>query len=513
MREWEDYTAHEHSPEEQHGALKILKSFASPQLGNQRDILVYLPPSYGESAQRRYPVIYMQDGQNLFDARTSFAGEWDVDRTLDATSDQGIEAIVVGIPNMGADRAREYSPFDHPKHGAGNGDAYLSFITDTLKPVIDADFLTQPERDATGIVGSSLGGLIALYVCFGTARSLARHYRLDELGAAVMALASFLTALAPVSLAEGAGWGVAAERLGAGGLFGALSIAIGSVELQRWFTRRKWTIRLPGGAPDAIVNSFASIVPGFASVTAVWLLVHVIGVDLVGLLAGLIAPLVGASDSLPGVLLLCLTDSVMWLLGVHPMAVMAAVKPLWLSMLTANMDAVAAGLPLPHVATREFFLWFVWQGGSGGTLAVALLLLRAKSATLKTVGKLGIVPALFNINEPILFGAPIVMNPRLAVPFVVTPLVSATTAFTAMSLGLVAQPRLDVLWTLPAPLGAFLATGGDPGAIVLQLLNLAVACGIWWPFLRNYDRTLVAREASAAPAPATVAPSEPDAAA
>lgn len=346
-----------------------------------------------------------------------------------------------------------------------------------------------------------LGGLISLYVCFGTARSLARRYGLDELGAAVMALASFLTALAPVSLEGGHGWGVAAERLGAGGLFGALTIAIGSVELQRFFAARRWTIRLPGGAPDAIVNSFASIIPGFVSVTAVWLVVHVAGLDVVGLLAGLIAPLVGATDSLPGVLLLCLVDSVMWLLGVHPMAVLAAAKPLWLSMLTVNQEAAAAGLPLPHVATREFFLWFVWQGGSGGTLAVALLLLRAKSAMLRTVGKLGFVPALFNINEPILFGAPIVMNPRLAAPFVLAPAVTATVAYTAMSLGLVARPRLDVLWTLPTPLGAFLTTGGDVPALVLQLVNLGIAAAIWWPFLRAYDRTLLARE----PAPALAA--------
>lgn len=350
-----------------------------------------------------------------------------------------------------------------------------------------------------------LGGLISLYVCFGAARSLAKRYGLDDLGAAVVAVASFLTALLPVPLAEG-GWGMAAEGLGAAGLFGALTIAIGSVEIQRFLTKHRLTIRLPGGAPDAIVNSFASIVPGFVSVSLTWLLVHVIGVDVVGLLAGLVAPLVGASDSLPGVLLLCLVDSSMWLLGVHPMAVMAAVKPLWLSMLTANMEAAAAGAPLPHVATREFFLWFVWQGGSGGTLAVALLLLRAKSASLKAVGRLGILPALFNINEPILFGAPIVMNLRLAVPFIAAPLVSATLAFTAMSLGLVAQPRLDVLWTLPAPLGAFLATGGDPAAIVLQFLNLGAACGIWWPFLRSYDRALMAREAAAAAAPAAAPP-------
>lgn len=163
---WEDYIAHEHDDREPHGALKVLRGLESPQLGNRRDIAVYLPPSYDEEKERRYPVIYMHDGQNLFDPRTSFAGEWHVDGTIDGTSGEGLEAIVVGIPNMGQERCNEYSPFDDPRHGPGKGDAYLSFITDTLKPIVDADFRTKPDRDHTAIVGSSMGALISLYGFF-----------------------------------------------------------------------------------------------------------------------------------------------------------------------------------------------------------------------------------------------------------------------------------------------------------------------------------------------------------
>ncbi|AKU90691.1 PTS transporter subunit EIIC [Vulgatibacter incomptus] len=206
-----------------------------------------------------------------------------------------------------------------------------------------------------------LAGLVSVFVCFGTARSLARSLGLDELGAALVAVASFFVAVGAAPL-EAGGWGLAADRLGAGGLFAALAIAMGSVELQRFVAGRSWTIRLPPSVPEAIGKSFASIVPGFASVTAMWLVVHVAGVDLVGILAGLVQPLIGATDSLPGVLALCLVDSAMWLIGVHPLAILAAVKPLWLSMLTENMSAAAAGAPLPHVATRELFVWFVWQG-------------------------------------------------------------------------------------------------------------------------------------------------------
>lgn len=154
------------------GTLKALPDFESPQLGNRRTLLVYLPNSYATS-DRHYPVVYMHDGQNLFDARTSFAGEWQVDETMQRLEGDGIEAIIVGIPNMGRARMDEYSPFRDNRHGGGKGERYLDFIADTLKPRIDADFRTLPDRAHTGIMGSSMGALISLYGYF---------YRADTFG-------------------------------------------------------------------------------------------------------------------------------------------------------------------------------------------------------------------------------------------------------------------------------------------------------------------------------------------
>jgi predicted alpha/beta superfamily hydrolase len=144
------------------GNIRRLENVKSPQLGNHRDVLVYLPPSYASSG-RHYPVLYMQDGQNLFDATTSFAGEWLVDETMERVSHEGLEAVIVAIPNSGKERADEYSPFRDERIGGGRGDDYLSFVVDTLKPRIDAEFRTRRERAATGIMGSSMGGLISLY--------------------------------------------------------------------------------------------------------------------------------------------------------------------------------------------------------------------------------------------------------------------------------------------------------------------------------------------------------------
>lgn len=144
------------------GDLRINDAVYSPQLNNTRHILVWLPPTYATS-NARFPVLYMHDGDNLFDAYASYAGEWRVDETLTQLAAEGIAAIVVGIPNMGEQRFSEYSPFPHRTHGKGSGDAYLRFLVETLKPMIDADFRTLPDATHTGIVGSSMGGLISLY--------------------------------------------------------------------------------------------------------------------------------------------------------------------------------------------------------------------------------------------------------------------------------------------------------------------------------------------------------------
>ncbi len=163
---WRDYRdLYPDGPHTVKGTVKVLQGIESPQLGNRRDLLVYLPPSYGESA-RRYPVLYMHDGQNIFDSATSYAGEWYVDETMEALATEGIEAIVVGIPNIGERRFNEYIPFPAPDLEDAQGEQYVAFIADTIKPIIDRDFRTRPEREATGVMGSSLGGLISLYAFF-----------------------------------------------------------------------------------------------------------------------------------------------------------------------------------------------------------------------------------------------------------------------------------------------------------------------------------------------------------
>lgn len=138
----------------------------SPQLRNRRGVDIYLPASY-DTGRRRYPVVYMQDGQNLSDPAIAFCGNtWRLDDGLPWLAARGIEPIVVGLHNTGTERLAEYSPFAHPKHGGGYGDRYLRFLIDTVKPRIDARYRTRKERASTVIAGSSMGGLISLYAFF-----------------------------------------------------------------------------------------------------------------------------------------------------------------------------------------------------------------------------------------------------------------------------------------------------------------------------------------------------------
>lgn len=149
------------------GDIRVLRGVSGPGIA-ARDVLAYLPPGYATEDARRYPVLYLQDGQNVFDAATSYAGEWGADETAEAVASRGLEAILVAIPNAGKDRAAEYSPFPlrplSPRKTT-QADAYLDYLLTVVKPAVDGSFRTSAARADTGIAGSSLGGLIALYAC------------------------------------------------------------------------------------------------------------------------------------------------------------------------------------------------------------------------------------------------------------------------------------------------------------------------------------------------------------
>lgn len=159
---WDAYPLPGPTPGDWTPRLLVRRQVLSPQLRNYRDILVAMPASAGRGG-RRYPVAYLHDGQNLFDPATSYVEPWGLAERLARLAAGGHELIVVGIPNQGRLRRFEYSPFRDLVHGGGGGDRYLAFLAETVKPLVDRDFPTQPGPEATLLGGASLGGLLSLY--------------------------------------------------------------------------------------------------------------------------------------------------------------------------------------------------------------------------------------------------------------------------------------------------------------------------------------------------------------
>ncbi len=359
----------------------------------------------------------------------------------------------------------------------------------------------RPElADRLKIPYATTSLLISLYLAFSMGASFARRRQLDVVQGGLISLAAFLVAMRPETQPGPNGkpaWLLPMGHLGAEGILIAILLAIFSVEVMAKFQQRRWVIRLPASVPPTISQPFASLVPGLFVVLIVWALFHLLGFDLFGLIVKAFEPLLTkAGDSLPWVLLMVFLDSALWLFGIHAVVLLALAKPIWLNLLQLNQEAHAAGIPLQHIAAWPFYNWFIWVGGSGAALPLAFMLLRARSRSLRTVGKLSAPAALFNINEPLLFGAPIVLNPTLATPFFLAPALCAILSWTVLNAGWVARPYLLVPWTLPAPIGAFLSVGGDWRAVVLVCVNLALSALIYWPFFRAYDRQMLAREAA-----------------
>ncbi len=164
MIRWHSYMR-EGVPHTVTGDLRLGQGLPDAAGQHPRDLLVWLPPDYAAS-DRRYPVIYMHDGQNLFDAHTSYSGEWEIDETMTALHAEGLSAVVVGMVNAGANRPFEYSPYPFVRDGVryeGHGHRYIEWIAGQVKPLIDSTFRTLPGPGTTGIAGSSMGGLISLY--------------------------------------------------------------------------------------------------------------------------------------------------------------------------------------------------------------------------------------------------------------------------------------------------------------------------------------------------------------
>ncbi|MEW9677673.1 PTS cellobiose transporter subunit IIC [Lentibacillus sp. L22] len=292
------------------------------------------------------------------------------------------------------------------------------------------------------------------------------------------------------------GWEMVADgvsRLDATGVFTAIIMAIISVQLYRLCVKRNWVIKMPDQVPEGVSRSFTALIPAFV-VSFVVILINgvlvVLGTDIFKLVAIPFGFVVHLTNSWVGILVIFFIIHALWIVGIHGATIISGIlTPVVLTNLQANIN----GASIPFAG--EFQNAFVVIGGSGSTLGLCIFIaFLAKSKQLSVLGKSAIAPGIFNINEPLIFGLPIVYNPFLAIPFFLAPMVSASIGYWTIKLNIVQPIIAQMPWPTPGGAGAFISTGGDYIAIIVALICAIAAFLIWLPFIKMYDKKLVKQE-------------------
>lgn len=360
-------------------------------------------------------------------------------------------------------------------------------------------------------------GIMSLFVAFGVGSSLSSSYGLNGTTGGFLSLYGFLLSGAKVTdipiggyiennldkskhlleaLHKGDGWipMMDARYLNANGLFTAIISAFIAIEIYRFMVQKSLIFKLPESVPPAIARSFELLTP----IVIVTMIIHTLsliiqnikGVFIPQYLLEVFRPLLNASDSLPAILLLIIVVHLLWFAGLHGVnVVVAIVNPIILSNLAINAEAFKNGTEVPKVFAGNFLDAFVYLGGSGATIGLAIAMVMSKSDHLKSIGKISIVPGLFNINEPVIFGAPIVMNPVLLIPFVGIPIINTCIAWFATTGGVINKVITLVPWTTPGPFAAVLATS-DIKAMFLSIFLIILSTVLYYPFLKVYEKSL-----------------------
>ncbi|MEL7630019.1 PTS sugar transporter subunit IIC [Pectobacterium aroidearum] len=337
-------------------------------------------------------------------------------------------------------------------------------------------------------------GVMTFFISVGIGASLGKHYKLDPIMTGLLALMAFLLVAAPYHDKQ-----ISTQYFSGEGIFTAILTSIYAGEVYAWLKKRNITIRLPKEVPTGVARSFEILIPVLVIVATLHpfnlFIQSATGMIIPEAIMHLLAPLISASDSLPAILISVFICQILWFAGIHGALIVTGImNPFWMTNLALNQAALSAGAPLPHIYLQGFWDHYLLIGGVGSTLPLAFLLLRSRAVHLRTIGRMGVVPSFFNINEPILFGAPIIMNPLLFLPFIFVPMVNAVIAYTATKLGWIAQVVSLTPWTTPAPIGASWAANWAFSPVIMCLLCMVMSAAMYYPFLKVYERTLLKQE-------------------
>ena len=344
-------------------------------------------------------------------------------------------------------------------------------------------------------------GALAVYIAVLIAYHLVKKLDEDEdpISASIISLISFLI-ITPLGKMADDSMGIPTNWLGAQGVFSALIVGIVSARLYLAIKHRGWTIKMPAGVPPMVTKTFEALIPTiligllFAIVDLLFSLtafgsMHQFVYSIIQ------EPLKGVGGSIAVMILLSLLQQVLWFFGIHGTnVILPLVTPLWLAMDLENLNAVQAGLTPPNIVGLAFFNIITW---SGLALGLVLLMLRAKSQQYRQVGKISIVPAMFGITEPVIFGTPLVLNFDLAFPFITNNAIALTLAYVLTKLGIVAK-FIGVQAIFGLPLGFHAAVEGSISIILLQLfIQLVLSPVLWYPWFKRLDMRTYKEEQAA----------------
>ncbi|WP_155731069.1 PTS sugar transporter subunit IIC [Streptobacillus moniliformis] len=371
-----------------------------------------------------------------------------------------------------------------------------------------AEFMA-PLININGVVWFGSLAILSLVFIIALGYNLASGYKVNPLAGALVAVASFILFLPQEArfmaeingtMHEVSSWGFLDfnKYLGATGLFSAMVIGFFSTLIYSKLMQAKITIKLPDSVPPAVNRAFSSIIPGviaiYASATLSYLVTTYTGQTLNDLIAKYIqAPLLGLSQGVFSVILLAFLVQLFWFFGLHGHNVLAPILDgIYQPALLANAEHIAKGGTvdtLPYLWTRGSFDAYLQMGGSGITIALIIaIFIFSKREDHRAVAKLGLPMGVFNINEPMIFGMPIVLNPLYLIPFLSVSTIGAIIAYTATKIGIVPPVFVQVPWVLPPGIYAFFATGGSIAAALVSLFNVFIAFVIWTPFVIMANR-------------------------
>lgn len=352
------------------------------------------------------------------------------------------------------------------------------------------------------LLGNGVSGtmsIMTLFVTFGIGYYLAKNEQVEAVFGGAISLAAFLI-LQPFLTTTPAGETLtgllSVSNLGAEGMFVGLISAFLAAKIYCWVTNQGWQIHMPDSVPEGVSKSFASLIPAFVTLS---IFVAVNAIFTMGLHVTvnefiyhtIQQPLTGLGSSLPATIVAIFFIQIFWFFGLHGQTIINSVMDgIWMPLMLENLAAYQAGKPTPHIISKAFMETFtVGLGGTGMTLVVVLLMAFVmKNKQMREVGKIAVGPGIFNVNEPVIFGLPIVLNPLAAIPWLITPMIVTTFNYAVMAMGLFPAPTgVQVPWTVPVVISGFLATNSWLGGL-LQLIDMAIVAVIWYPFLKTMER-------------------------